>query len=687
MSYLALYRKFRPSGFEGVIGQDHVVETLKNQIKYDKIGHAYLFCGARGTGKTSLAKILARAINCQNPKDGSPCGECEACVRLANDNNLDIIEMDGASNNKVENIREMREKIQYAPSVGRFKVYIIDEVHMLTTEAFNALLKTLEEPPSHAVFILATTESQKLPKTILSRCMRFDLKLVSTEQIASHIEFIYKSVSKEFDRDAVVAIAKAGEGSVRDALSVADVCMSVASGKITYSDVLKALGGTDDTQILNLISFIITADIQNIFVTIENLASSGRSMSVLNKSVLDKFRDLLICKTVRNANDVLYLNTETFNRLNDLSKQTNNNFLLRAVEIFSLSLASLKYSDNPKIVFQTACIKSSMPSEDFSIDALLVRIKTLEDKLEKLKAEVLAVHVANNAVKQPIAQLTEQKQNVTSGSKIDIANNNSTKSEQNKSQQMDKQPEIKEDQIDKLKDKKTESEPCYYDDFPLPPAEGYDDPYADFAGFDPFFNEYNEKPKSGRAKREVVEQSVTKTSQSNNAQQATRQESSIVSQSTPKANQVTRQESSIVSQSTPKVEPSNNAQQATRQEPIIIEETRPINPNRTLVEDGKVWGNVLIKLRKEGMIMLWSACSDLKARIENHIIYVLAETEPELEVLNKPHNFKAIQDAVSEFSNLSLKVVSIKVKEANLVEDGVEKLKRMYGKNKVIEIK
>ena len=239
MAYQALYRKFRPSGFKGLVGQDHIVRTLTNQIETGRVGHAYLFCGTRGTGKTSTAKIFAKAINCLSPVDGSPCGTCEVCKALSDPSSLDILEMDAASNNKVENVREIREKIQYPPVSGKYKVYIIDEVHMLTTEAFNALLKTLEEPPKHAVFILATTESHKLPATILSRCMRFDFRLVPTKEIARLVASIYDEVGKEYDKDAVMAIARSGNGSVRDALSIADICVSYRDSKLTYNDVLE----------------------------------------------------------------------------------------------------------------------------------------------------------------------------------------------------------------------------------------------------------------------------------------------------------------------------------------------------------------------------------------------------------------------------------------------------------------
>ena len=261
MAYLALYRRFRPNGFKGLIGQEHIVRTLANQIASGRIGHAYLFCGTRGTGKTSAAKIFAKAINCLSPIDGSPCGECEVCKALADPSNLDILEMDAASNNKVENVREIREKIQYPPVSGRYKVYIIDEVHMLTTEAFNALLKTLEEPPKHAVFILATTESHKLPSTILSRCMRFDFRIIPTKDIAKLIAGIYDEIGKEYDKDAVMAIARAGAGSARDALSIADICVSYRDSKLTYADVLEVLGATDSSKITSMISKIVTGRI------------------------------------------------------------------------------------------------------------------------------------------------------------------------------------------------------------------------------------------------------------------------------------------------------------------------------------------------------------------------------------------------------------------------------------------
>lgn len=245
MAYLAFYRMFRPDSFQSVVRQEHIIRILKNQISTGRIGHAYLFCGPRGTGKTTVARIFARAINCENPVDGSPCGKCKTCKALSEPGNLDISEIDAASNNGVDEMRELREKVQYPPVAGRYKVYVIDEVHMLTDSAFNALLKTLEEPPAHAVFIMATTEPHKIPATILSRCMRFDFKLLPLEDLENHLREILKKIGKEYDEEAVAAIARAGAGSDRDMLSIADMCVSYSSGKLTYDDVTKVLGSAD----------------------------------------------------------------------------------------------------------------------------------------------------------------------------------------------------------------------------------------------------------------------------------------------------------------------------------------------------------------------------------------------------------------------------------------------------------
>ena len=249
--YLALYRKYRPKIFDEVIGQDHIVKTLINQIKLDKISHAYLFTGSRGTGKTSTAKIFARAINCMNPVNGSPCGECEVCKSLEG-TNIDVLEIDAASNNGVDEIRDLREKVKYPPVVGKYKVYIIDEVHMLSSSAFNALLKTLEEPPKHTVFILATTEVHKLPATILSRCLRFDYKLVSLDDLSSLLKRVLDSENIKYDAQSINTLARAGEGSVRDTLSIADRCVSFAGDTLTYEKVISVLGIAEREILINI---------------------------------------------------------------------------------------------------------------------------------------------------------------------------------------------------------------------------------------------------------------------------------------------------------------------------------------------------------------------------------------------------------------------------------------------------
>ena len=405
MAYSALYRRFRPTGFKGLIGQEHIVRTLTNQITSGRIGHAYLFCGTRGTGKTSAAKIFARAINCLSPIDGSPCGECEVCKSLLDPSNLDILEMDAASNNKVENVREIREKIQYPPVSGKYKVYIIDEVHMLTTEAFNALLKTLEEPPKHAVFILATTESHKLPSTILSRCMRFDFRIIPTKEIAGLIGKIYDEVGKEYDKDAVMEIARAGAGSVRDALSIADICVSYRDSKLTYSDVLEVMGATDSFKITSMIKKIVLSDVGGTLEDVEELCETGKSIGVLCKDIISRLREVIVCKTCQGASDILELPEDIYNELKSIADQADGHRLLRIIEIFSDAEGGLRYSLNPRVVLESACIKAAQPQNDYNIDALLARINKLERELQSGK---YTVNTADNQQQTPSVQKSSE---------------------------------------------------------------------------------------------------------------------------------------------------------------------------------------------------------------------------------------------------------------------------------------
>lgn len=403
MSFVALYRRYRPTTFEKVIGQDHIVKTLTNQITSNRIGHAYLFTGTRGTGKTSLAKIFSKAINCENPVNGSPCGKCASCIALSDPSNIDVVEIDAASNNGVNEIRELRENVQYPPVSCRYKVYIIDEVHMLTGAAFNALLKTLEEPPKHVVFILATTEAHKIPATILSRCMRFDFKLISTEKIASVISSIYDGEGKKYQPEAVNLIASAGEGSMRDALSIADTALSYGTGELTYDDVVNILGSCNENVLYEFVWAIINGQTGKVLEKINETFALGKSAGVLIKDITSYIRNVLVVKSCANANAMLKLPEDKYNRISSLAELTNESRLLRILTVFAEAENNLKYSNHPRIIFETAAVKCTCPDEDFDINALLGRIKDLENKLEKgVKVITESAPQVENKIVEPI---------------------------------------------------------------------------------------------------------------------------------------------------------------------------------------------------------------------------------------------------------------------------------------------
>ena len=384
MSYTALYRKFRPTEFADVKGQDHIITTLQNQIKANRIGHAYLFCGTRGTGKTTVAKIFAKAVNCEHPADGSPCGECAMCRSIAAGTSMNVIEIDAASNNGVDNIREIREEVAYRPTEGRYKVYIIDEVNMLSIGAFNELLKTLEEPPEYVIFILATTEVHKIPITILSRCQHYDFKRITIETISDRLKELMVTEQVEVEDRAIRYVAKAADGSMRDALSLLDQCIAFYLGqKLTYDNVLEVLGAVDTDVFSLLLRNIIKRDIPKVLDTVEDLVMQGRELTQLSSDFTWYLRNLLLVKTSDNIEDVLDVSTENMLQLKEEAQMIESDMLLRYIRIFSELSGQLKYATQKRVLLEVALIKLCTPAMEVEQDTLLDRIRAVEEKLEQ----------------------------------------------------------------------------------------------------------------------------------------------------------------------------------------------------------------------------------------------------------------------------------------------------------------
>ena len=383
MSYTALYRKFRPDEFEDVKGQDAIVRTLKNQINADRIGHAYLFCGTRGTGKTTVAKIFAKAVNCEHPVDGSPCGECAMCRSIAAGTSMNVIEIDAASNNGVDNIREIREEVTYRPTEGKYKVYIIDEVHMLSIGAFNALLKTLEEPPEYVIFILATTEAHKIPITILSRCQRYDFKRISIETIAARLRELIDKEGWDVEDKAVRYIAKMADGSMRDSLSLLDQCAAFYMNEtLTYDHVLEVLGAVDTEVFSRLLRQLLAMDVHQVIETVDELVMQGRELSQLAADFTWYLRNLLLVKSSDDMEDVLDVSSENLALLKEEAQMIDSDTLIRYIRIFSDLTNQLKYATQKRVLLEVTLIKLCRPAMDQNKDALLDRIRAIEKQLE-----------------------------------------------------------------------------------------------------------------------------------------------------------------------------------------------------------------------------------------------------------------------------------------------------------------
>ena len=392
MSYTALYRKFRPDNFDDVKGQDHIVTTLTNQIKANRIGHAYLFCGTRGTGKTTVAKILAKAVNCEHPVNGSPCNECAMCKAIQAGTAMNVIEIDAASNNGVDNIREIREEVAYRPTEGKYKVYIIDEVHMLSTGAFNALLKTLEEPPSYVIFILATTEAHKIPITILSRCQRYDFHRISIDTIAARLSELLTAEGVEAEEKAVRYVAKKGDGSMRDALSLLDQCISFYLGQVlTYDKVLDVLGAVDTEVVSRLLRKVLSGDVTGSIHVLEDLITGGRELGQFVSDFTWYMRNLLLVKTSENPEEAIDVSSENLKLLKEESGMTDVETLMRYIRIFSDLSNQIRFASQKRVLVEIALIKLCRPAMETNLDSVLDRLRVLEKQMEERPVQQVIV--------------------------------------------------------------------------------------------------------------------------------------------------------------------------------------------------------------------------------------------------------------------------------------------------------
>lgn len=379
MAYTALYRRLRPQKFSEVIGQEHLIRTLTNQIKTNRINHAYLFCGTRGTGKTSTAKILARAINCISEDGEKPCNECSVCRNILDGRSLNVVEIDAASNNGVDNIRDIVEEVKYPPTEGKYKVYIIDEVHMLSTGAFNALLKTLEEPPSHVVFILATTDPQKLPVTILSRCQRFDFHRITRQEMAAELKKDMENEGVKITDDAIDYVARLSDGAMRDALSILDQCMSFYYGEeITVDKITEIMGTVDNEVLFSLTDAICNADCDRCLGIVDDAVRNGREIVSFASDMVLHFRNLLLAVSVGDNSEALDYSRDYVEKLREQGGKVSYEYILQLISDFSELLNLMRYAANPRVLFEVACIKACRLVTENSDGAIQKRLENLE---------------------------------------------------------------------------------------------------------------------------------------------------------------------------------------------------------------------------------------------------------------------------------------------------------------------
>ena len=415
MSYIALYRKWRPLIFEDVVEQEHVVKTLKNSVISGRIAHAYLFCGTRGTGKTTTAKILSRAINCLNPNEGDPCNKCEICRGILSGSILDVIEIDAASNNSVDNVREIRDEIVYTPSRARYKVYIIDEVHMLSQGAFNALLKTLEEPPAHVVFILATTEPHKLPPTILSRCQRFDFRRITMGSIMRRLEEIARDNGVPVQKEALRLIARLSDGAMRDAISILDQCLSTGSREISYDDVLSVVGMVNDSFMGDVVDAVNERDIVKIIGLIDRLVFEGRDIAHFVSDLVLYYRNLLICKISDKPSEIIDVFGDVMARMQKQCAGLERDWIIHIIKELSELEAGLKWASHPRVMLEVTLIKlcDQKPGPDNT--DIVDRIAALERKLGSIRTLCANVSGTESAITAAAGSVNRAGENKADG--------------------------------------------------------------------------------------------------------------------------------------------------------------------------------------------------------------------------------------------------------------------------------
>lgn len=412
MSYIALYRKWRPATFDDIKGQDAIVTTLRNQIEANRIGHAYLFCGTRGTGKTSAAKVFAKAVNCEHPKNGNPCGECESCRAIADGTSLNVIEMDAASNNGIDDARQIKESVVYSPTNGKYKVYIIDEAHQITKDAFNALLKTMEEPPGYVIFILATTEPHKIPITILSRCQRYDFKRIATTTLEERLKEVASNENIPIEDKAIKYIASKAEGGMRDALSLMDQCASFFLGKeITYERALEVLGAVDTSVFSEFLRHLAARSVTDCINLIDRILVQGRDLAQFTNDLIWHMRNVLLAKSAEDISDVVDITADNLALLQKEAEAISEQMLLRFIRVFSELSNDLRYASQKRILTEIAIIRICRPSMESDTGSLNDRLKVIEDLIEsgKLSKESYEEGIKNTVPKASAGDKDKEK--------------------------------------------------------------------------------------------------------------------------------------------------------------------------------------------------------------------------------------------------------------------------------------